>query len=99
LVRFNESMDEALAASLLYFAAEAARMRNLFLGILSHELRTPLSTIMIAQSKQTQLDGQAVLAEFLAAATRSVAATATQVEQVKATVLRIEARSARPATV
>ena len=46
LVRFNESMDEALAASILYFAAEAARMRNLFLGVLSHELRTPLSTVM-----------------------------------------------------
>ena len=46
LVRFNEAMDEALAASLLYFAAEAAHMRNLFLGVLSHELRTPLSTIV-----------------------------------------------------
>ena len=45
LTRFNEAMDEALAASLLYFAAEAARMRNLFLGVLSHELRTPLSTV------------------------------------------------------
>jgi signal transduction histidine kinase len=39
-------MDEALAASILHFATEAARMRNLFLGVLSHELRTPLSTIM-----------------------------------------------------
>jgi signal transduction histidine kinase len=46
LTRFNEAMDEALAASILHFAAEAARMRNLFLGVLSHELRTPLSTIM-----------------------------------------------------
>jgi signal transduction histidine kinase len=46
LVRFNEAMDEALAASILHFATEAARMRNLFLGVLSHELRTPLSTIM-----------------------------------------------------
>ena len=46
LMRFNEAMDEALAASLLHFAAEATRMRNLFLGVLSHELRTPLSTIM-----------------------------------------------------
>ena len=36
LVRFNEAMDEALAASILHFAAEAARMRNLFLGVLSH---------------------------------------------------------------
>jgi signal transduction histidine kinase len=46
LTRFNEAMDEALAASLLHFAAEATHMRNLFLGVLSHELRTPLSTIM-----------------------------------------------------
>ena len=46
LTRFNEAMDEALAASILHFAAEAARMRNLFLGVLSHELRTPLATIM-----------------------------------------------------
>jgi signal transduction histidine kinase len=46
LTRFNEAMDEALASSILHFAAEAARMRNLFLGVLSHELRTPLSTIM-----------------------------------------------------
>jgi signal transduction histidine kinase len=46
LVRFNEAMDEALAASILHFANEASRMRNLFLGVLSHELRTPLSTIM-----------------------------------------------------
>jgi hypothetical protein len=46
LVRFNEAMDEALAGSILHFASEAARMRNLFLGVLSHELRTPLATVM-----------------------------------------------------
>ena len=46
LTRFNEAMDEALAASILQFAAEGARMRNLFLGVLSHELRTPLTTVM-----------------------------------------------------
>jgi signal transduction histidine kinase len=46
LVRFNEAMDQALAESILHFAAEAAHMRNLFLGVLSHELRTPLSTIV-----------------------------------------------------
>jgi signal transduction histidine kinase len=46
LVRFNEAMDQALAESILYFAAEAAHMRTLFLGVLSHELRTPLATIV-----------------------------------------------------
>lgn len=48
MVRFNESMDEALAESILFFSDEAARMRNLFLGVLSHELRTPLSTIKVS---------------------------------------------------
>jgi signal transduction histidine kinase len=46
LVRFNEAMDQALAESIMHFAAEAAHMRNLFLGVLSHELRTPLATIV-----------------------------------------------------
>jgi signal transduction histidine kinase len=46
LVRFNEAMDQALAESILHFAAEAAHMRNVFLGVLSHELRTPLLTIV-----------------------------------------------------
>jgi signal transduction histidine kinase len=58
LTRFNEAMDEALAASLLQFAAEAARMRNLFLGVLSHELRTPLSTIM-ASGQSLQIAAEA----------------------------------------
>jgi signal transduction histidine kinase len=48
MVRFNEAMDEALAESILFFSNEAARMRNLFLGVLSHELRTPLSTIKVS---------------------------------------------------
>lgn len=48
MVRFNEAMDEALAESILFFSDEAARMRNLFLGVLSHELRTPLSTIKLS---------------------------------------------------
>jgi signal transduction histidine kinase len=46
LVRFNEAMDQALAEAIVHFAAEAAHMRNLFLGVLSHELRTPLATIV-----------------------------------------------------
>ncbi|HSM11738.1 MAG TPA: sensor histidine kinase [Lysobacter sp.] len=46
LTRFNEAMDQALAETLLQFAAAAADSRNLFLGVLSHELRTPLGTIV-----------------------------------------------------
>jgi len=73
LTRFNEAMDEALAASILHFAAEAARMRNLFLGVLSHELRTPLSTIMTSgQSLQIAAMNGKVLPE---AAERALRAT------------------------
>lgn len=69
LTRFNEAMDEALAASILHFAAEGARMRNLFLAVLSHELRTPLSTILIS-------------GHSLAVAARSQAALPDAVERV-----------------
>lgn len=41
LIRFNEAMDQALAETLLQFAAASEQSRNLFLGVLSHELRTP----------------------------------------------------------
>lgn len=46
LTRFNEAMDQALAETLVQFAAAEAESRNLFLGVLSHELRTPLATIV-----------------------------------------------------
>lgn len=51
LTRFNEAVDQALAETLLQFAAAVTHGRNLFLGVLSHELRTPLGTI--AGSAQT----------------------------------------------
>jgi signal transduction histidine kinase len=67
LVRFNEAMDQALAESILYFAGEAAHMRNMFLGVLSHELRTPLSTIVSsAQSLVLAANAQKTLPEAAA---------------------------------
>lgn len=53
LIRFNEGVDQALAESVLRFAAAMARDRNQFLAVLSHELRTPLGTI--AASTRMQL--------------------------------------------
>ena len=46
VTRFNESVDEALAASLKTFVAEADHRRHLFVGVLGHDLRGPLHTIM-----------------------------------------------------
>ncbi|RYG79360.1 MAG: sensor histidine kinase [Alphaproteobacteria bacterium] len=46
--RFNESIDQAVAESVGYFAQEVERWRNVFLGILGHELRGPLTAILMA---------------------------------------------------
>jgi signal transduction histidine kinase len=43
--RFNESVDEALNASMTRFAAQADLFRDQFIGILSHDLRNPLGAI------------------------------------------------------
>ena len=43
--RFNESIDEALTASMTRFTAQTDVYRDQFIGILSHDLRTPLGAI------------------------------------------------------
>jgi signal transduction histidine kinase len=48
LMRFNEAVDQALAESLLQFAAEVERSRTLFLGVLGHDLRNPLNAISLS---------------------------------------------------
>lgn len=45
LVRFNESIDQAIAESLGVFLVEVDKTRDLFLGMLCHDLRGPLATI------------------------------------------------------
>lgn len=54
LTRFNEAIDEALAASIAHFEQANASSRSLFLGVLSHELRTPLATIMTSAKTLSQ---------------------------------------------
>jgi signal transduction histidine kinase len=44
--RFNESIDEALTASMTQFAGQTDLFRDQFIGILSHDLRNPVSAIM-----------------------------------------------------
>jgi signal transduction histidine kinase len=45
MTRFNESIDQALAESIVNYSDEVARSRDTFLAILGHDLRSPLSAI------------------------------------------------------
>jgi signal transduction histidine kinase len=46
LIRFDEAMDEALAASLKRYAQSINRSRALLMAALGHDLRTPLGAIV-----------------------------------------------------
>jgi signal transduction histidine kinase len=48
LTRFNESIDQVLAESVIYYALEIVRSKDLFVGILSHDLRAPVHAIMLS---------------------------------------------------
>ncbi len=48
MVRFNEAVDQAIAESVVTFAAKSAITRHTFLGILGHDLRSPLHAIALA---------------------------------------------------
>jgi signal transduction histidine kinase len=45
MVRFNETIDQALAESVLTFSEQGERTRDTFLAILGHDLRSPLAAI------------------------------------------------------
>ncbi len=48
MVRFNETIDQALAESIVTYNAKALRSRDTFLAILGHDLRSPLQTLAMA---------------------------------------------------
>ena len=48
MMRFNETIDQALAESVLTYSEQGARTRDTFLAILGHDLRSPLATISMA---------------------------------------------------
>lgn len=48
LTRFNESIDQAIAEAIAYYAKKLDHSRNLFLGILSHDLRNPLGAMLMS---------------------------------------------------
>lgn len=48
MVRFNETIDQALAESVLTFSDQSTKTRDTFLAILGHDLRSPLSAMTMA---------------------------------------------------
>lgn len=57
MVRFNESVDQALAESVITFSNENNRTRDTFLAILGHDLRTPISAISFSGELLQKLSG------------------------------------------
>lgn len=47
LMRFNETIDQALAESIERYADDVAHSKELFLAILGHDLRTPLGVVIM----------------------------------------------------
>lgn len=60
MVRFNETIDQALAESVLTYSDQGNRTRDTFLAVLGHDLRTPLSVMSMAG----QLLGASVVSEL-----------------------------------
>lgn len=54
LIRFNESIDQALMESIVRFKERIEYSKDIFIGILGHDLRTPLGAIVM--SNQLLLD-------------------------------------------
>lgn len=48
LMRFNETIDQALAESTDRFTDDIDRSREIFVGILGHDLRTPINAVITA---------------------------------------------------
>jgi signal transduction histidine kinase len=47
MTRFNESMDQLLAESIVSYSERVDHSREIFLGILGHDLRTPLHSVAL----------------------------------------------------
>ncbi len=48
MIRFNESIDQALAESIVTYSARSDQTRDMFLAILGHDLRAPLATMTLS---------------------------------------------------
>lgn len=86
LSRFNEAIDQALHESVLRYAEEVGRSRELFLGVVGHDLRTPLGAIL--HSAQYLLQSEGLSGEQLKAAAR-VHRSGTRIQQMLSDLLDV----------
>jgi signal transduction histidine kinase len=76
MVRFNETIDQALAESIVTYSEKALRSRDTFLAILGHDLRSPLQTLVMAGDSMLRQAPDAVQVRALGTRVRRSAATA-----------------------
>jgi signal transduction histidine kinase len=57
VLRFNETIDEALAQSVQQFTKKTDQYRDQIIGIVSHDLRNPLGAIVIGAAVLKKLEG------------------------------------------
>lgn len=65
LIRFNESIDQALMESVVRFKEKIAYSKDMFIGILSHDLRTPLNAILMSSQILSDEEGLSEDQDFL----------------------------------
>lgn len=82
MTRFNESIDQALAESVMTYSEELTRSRDTFLAILGHDLRSPLGALAGALHLLSNPSGDAHRAETLAAGKRSVALMSAMIQDL-----------------
>lgn len=77
MVRFNETIDQALAESVLTYSDQGERTRDTFLAILGHDLRSPLATVSMAGDLLIRHGEQTVDVESIGLRIRRSVATMT----------------------
>lgn len=57
LVRFGETIDQAMTESISWYSQKVEDTRNLLLGVLGHDLRQPLSTVRMSAQLFLRAEG------------------------------------------
>lgn len=65
LTRFNEGIDQLLAESVVHFARQLDRARQLFLGVLGHDLRTDLQVILACSDRLQRSPSQDQIQKYV----------------------------------